>query len=109
MAGVAATLAACAPTVEFATTLPVAPGVTLSLTAASGYRGTAEFRCRGTMPVWITITGNETSITLVYGDTTTILDGGPYGYAGLGQTVEFEPGYNELEWIGPAGERACRG
>lgn len=100
-------LAACQQTVEFSTTVPVAPGVTVGLSLASGFRGTVEFRCRQAPS--ITIIGNETSIVLVEGQVSTTLEGGPYRYTAPGQTVEFQEGYNQLTWTSFAGTRACRG
>ncbi|MCW5714433.1 MAG: hypothetical protein KIT43_07980 [Bauldia sp.] len=107
IAGIAATLAACTPTVEFTTSVPIAPGVTLNLTMASGFRGTVDFRCRQAPS--ITIIGNETSIVLIEGTVATTLDGGPYRYTAPGVTVEFEESYNELVWTSVAGRRFCRG
>jgi len=107
LASATATLAACTPTVEFTTTVPVAPGVTFNLTIASGFRGTVEFRCRQAPS--ITIIGNETSIVLIEGAIATTLQGGPYRYTAPGMTVEFEESYNELTWTSAAGRRFCRG
>jgi hypothetical protein len=105
--GVAATLAACNPTVEFTASVPMAPGVTLDLTLASGFRGTVDFRCRQAPS--ITIIGGGTSIVLIEGTIATTLEGGPYRYTAPGLTVEFEESYNELTWTSAAGRRFCRG
>lgn len=101
------TLAACTPTVEYTTAVAVAPGVTVSLTLASGFRNTVDFRCRQAPPV--TITGDETSIILVDGGISMILTGGPYRYTAPGMTVEFEPGYQEVTITSVTGRRSCRG
>lgn len=103
----AATLVACTPTVEYSATVPLAPGVTLSLTLASGFRGVVDFRCRQAPAV--TIAGYETSIELVAGPITTTLTGGPYRYSAPGITAEFEPGYQEVTITTVAGRRFCRG
>jgi len=106
-ASAAATIAACTPTVEFSTTVPLAPGVTFNLTLASGFRGTVEFRCRQAPSV--TIVGNETSIVLIDGTISTTLQGGPYRYTAPGITVEFEESYNEVAITSVTGQRFCRG
>jgi hypothetical protein len=106
-AALAAALAACTPTVEYTTAVAVAPGVTVSLTLASGFRGTVDFRCRLAPPV--TITGDETSILLVDGGIATSLTGGPYRYTAPGMTVKFEPGYQEVAITSVTGRRFCRG
>ena len=85
----------------------MAPGVTLDLTLASGFRGTVEFRCRQAPS--ITIIGSRTSIVLIEGTIATTLEGGPYRYTAPGLTVEFEESYNELTWTSAAGRRFCRG
>lgn len=74
--------------------------------ASTGFNGTANYNCGGSIAFPVTGTGDSIAIQLQSAETVT-LTGGPLVYAGPSNAVTFEPGYGSFVWTAGGSSLTC--